>query len=523
MRRICRLLLVALVIPWTVLGVSIERAAAWEIRRFDVDLQVRPDARVRVVETLEVDFGPERRHAICRSLPRFVTDPSGARRSLDLDLIAVTDAAGRPWPVRVERPSRSLDVWMGSTEQFTTGEQVYRLTYEASGAVWRGPYRDELHWDVTGNAWDVLVIAGAARIAWPPGAGADQIEGASRVTRFGRVLREADVKVIDTDHAQFLLNRGLLTFEGLSVSVVWPHGLVRHPGRIDRATAWALRNPALLLVPVVAALLLALRARRRRAAGCPGTTPLATPALTPAAAGFLSRGRLEPAHVAAALLDLERRGVLSITRAPEGGPGAEVAFEAAASPSAELPSFDHRLHALLFPDGARTATLAAFAGRALPAWPVLVREVEASLVGHGDLDPRIASRRSPLLLGALIALVLGLIAGVAGRRAAHGLLGMATAGDWVAVGGASALLALSVVAIGALLPRTTVTGGRRRAAIERYSSTLDAVDAPAGAAAVPFAVALGLGARIPGRAAAPALAFARAVESALGGGDRTGC
>jgi hypothetical protein len=494
-------------------GAAVAPAEAWEITRFDADLRVGPDARLHVVETLHVNFGPERRHAICRSLPRFARDPSGERRPLGLDLIAVTDAAGRPWPVRVEGTSRSFDVWMGSDERFTTGEQIYRLTYEVAGAVWPGPYRDELHWDVTGNAWDVLVITGAARVTWPPGADAEQIEGASRVTRFGRVMREADVKVIDAHHAQFLLNRGLMTGEGLSISVVWSHGLVRHPGWVDRALYSLRTNPAFLLVPVAAAFLLLLGAQRRRLRSAPAESLRASrPELSAVEAGVLSRGHLEPAHVAAALVDLDRRGALHVSRGAESG--AEIRCAAAVPPPADLTPLEARLCALLVPAGA-PATLPALAGRAVEAWPVLAREVEAALIARGDLDPRVLSRRSPVLLGALVALVLGVVAGVAGRRASHGLIGMATVADWLAVGGASLLLASTVVALGALVPRTTGAGGRRRAALARYRSELAAAGAPIGEGGMPFAIALGMPAPAVGRAEEPVRVAARALEHAL--------
>jgi len=517
-----------LLLPGALLGTSARLASAWEIKRFDADLTIGPDARLRVVEMLRVDFGPERRHTICRALPRLVTDPSGARRPLELDLIAVTDAAGRPWPIRVERSSRSLDVWMGSAERFMTGEQSYCLTYEVQGAVWAGPTRDELYWDVTGNAWDVLVIAGAVRIAWPPGADPDHIEGASRVTRFGRATREADVKIIDADRAQFLLNRGLLTFEGLSVAVVWPKGLVRHPGWVAKSAAFAARNPALAFVPAAAALLLALGARRRRAgrglamvAAPPG--PATPPRVSPAEAGYLSSGRLEPAHVAAALCDLEGRGAFVFGRPAGADADRDVVFrriEPGASGKARS-ALEDRLLALLFPEGAMASTLAAFASRARLAWPALAQDVEAALIARGDLDPRPFSRRSPVILGAVIALALGMTAGVAGRRAAHGLLGMATAPDWVAVGGGSMLLALVVAALGAWMPRVTRAGGRLSAEIKRYADALGTEPDHAGAepahasAELPFAIALGLEERIAGRVDASTLIAARAVKSAL--------
>lgn len=508
--------LVLLLVLLVLIGVPGCPVWAWEIRRFDVDLAIEPDACLHVVETLQVDFGPERRHAICRALPRFVTDPSGERRPLDIDLLAVTDAAGRPWPLRITRTSRHVEVWMGSDRRFTTGEQTYQLTYDVRGAVWAGPNGDELHWDATGNAWDVLVIGGAVQVGLPPGADAGLVEAASRVTRFGRVIRESDVKIVDESHARFLMNRGLLTFEGLSITVVWPKGLVRHPGYLSRTGSFFLLNPALLAVPAVAALLVALGARRRRAPGRARpsagahTISAAMPAITPAEAGLLVQGRLEPAHGAATLFDLAARGEIALHWPVGREPARDAVFRRVGSAAGPAPKpHEAALLSLLFPDGT-ACPLAALASRVRPAWSALENEVESSLVARGYLDPHPTSRRSPLLLAALVALALGVMAGVAGRRAAHGLLGMATAADWVQVGAASALLAATVFMLGAAWPRRTRSGGH-------LVSWL--ADFPAAGAAEHLPLAIALGREDQWIAGQPAGGDVRAVVGVESGGS----
>jgi len=114
------------------------------------------------------------------------------------------------------------------------------------------------------------------------------------------------------------------------------------------------------------------------------------------------------------------------------------------------------------------------------------------------------------VLAALVALALGVMAAVAGRRAAHGLLGMAIASDWVQVGAASALLAATVFMLGAAWPRRTRSGGH-------LASWL--ADFPAAGVAEQLPLAIALGREDQWIAGWPASGDVRAVAGVESGGS----
>ncbi len=239
-------------------------ASGWEIQRLEARISVRPDGRLRVVETLQVNFGAERHHGILRLLPLAVTDPAGRREPIDIRLRAITGAEGQPWPARVRRRARRLEILIGRQGAFLTGEQRFVLTYDVDGALRSGPDLDELYWDVTGQLWEVPIIEAEAVVELPQGVEVEGVDAASNAGKFGARGREADLKTIDATRVRFVLGRGLTPHEALTIAVVWPAGHVHPPGLAGRAGRVLGRSRALAPVAVLLVLLFAIRHRRRR-------------------------------------------------------------------------------------------------------------------------------------------------------------------------------------------------------------------------------------------------------------------
>ncbi len=257
-------------------------ATAWEVRDLDVHVTVLPDARLKVVETIHANFGPERQPGITRIIPLSFPDPYGYR-NIDVRLLAVTDAEGRRWPSRVTRSDRELRVWIGPGDGFFTGEQLFVLTYEADGAILDGPTRDELFWQVTGYRWDVPIIEARAVVELPPGIDLKELDASSVIGKFGAPGRPSDLRTLDPSRAVFIVKRGLVPREGFLVSLAWQSGLVRHQSAVEQALRGAGRS-VLRLLPLVLGLAVLVgwwRFRRRRPGGAAappnGTKPPASP------------------------------------------------------------------------------------------------------------------------------------------------------------------------------------------------------------------------------------------------------
>jgi len=223
------------------------RSLGWEVRRFEARITVGSDARLTVVETLHVSFGPERLRGMIRSIPISLTDPAGRETRIDVHVLAVTGADGRRLPSRVTRTDRDLQIWIGAGDALFTGEQAFLLTYAVEGAVLPGPTRDELYWPVTGYQWDVPMLHAEAVVELPAEVDPVELDASSVVGKFGEKGRQAGLKIADGSRVRFVVSRGLVQHEAFLVSVVWPSGLVEHPGPVRRAGRWVARHPLLFL------------------------------------------------------------------------------------------------------------------------------------------------------------------------------------------------------------------------------------------------------------------------------------
>src|SRR5690606_18917039 len=90
----CSVCVVVLVVgAWTTASAQ-QDLGAYTIRTFDVELRIEADSDLVVEERLEVEFS-EPRHGIFRTIPVRYSDPKGYAYSLDVDVLSVTDDAGR--------------------------------------------------------------------------------------------------------------------------------------------------------------------------------------------------------------------------------------------------------------------------------------------------------------------------------------------------------------------------------------------------------------------------------------------
>jgi hypothetical protein len=220
---------------------------AWEVRRFEASITVGSDARLTVVETIQISFGPERIQGITRSIPISLADPAGHPIKIQVRVLAVTDAGGRRLPSRITRSDRDLEFWIEPRDMFFTGEQTMLITYVADGSVLPGKTRDELYWQVTGYQWDVPMLYAEAVVILPAEVDPEKLDASSVVGKFGEKERPAGLKVADPSRVRFAVARGLIPHEAFLVSVAWPAGLVKHPGPLRQAVRFVARHLVLLL------------------------------------------------------------------------------------------------------------------------------------------------------------------------------------------------------------------------------------------------------------------------------------
>jgi hypothetical protein len=303
-------------IRWLLLAAGLAAcppAFAWEIAQFDARVAVHSEATATVTETIQADFGSERRHGIYRDIPVDYADRAGQRFRLRLHVQSVTDAGGYPWRFRLESAGRYLRVRIGDPDSTVTGQHTFRLSYLVErGAVRFFPDHDECYWNLTGNEWAVPIRRVHGVVELPPGA-----SGVRAVAYLGEYgARGGFEPLIEADRVVFDAPRGLQSYEGLTVAVAWAKGAVRPPAA-GRVAAWWLRDNWYYGLPVLALLAMGAlwyaKGRDPRPSAAQVVEYAAPDGLTPAEVGTLLDQEVHLRDITATVIDLAVRGYLRIS------------------------------------------------------------------------------------------------------------------------------------------------------------------------------------------------------------------
>ncbi len=311
-----RTFLVGLIAIAALSFVSPVAAAVEEIRSFDAVIEVRSDGHVIVRERITYVF-PGSRHGIYRVIPESYVDESGKRSTVPIKVLSVTNEVGVPLRATVTTSSRGRSIRIGDPNVFVSGEQVYVITYDVTGAVRYFTDHDELYWNVTGTEWEVPVRAASASVRLPSGIVRTDIRTRCFVGAHGSTSEDC-LRATRENGAEFSA-KGPLT-----VVVGWPKGHVAVLKAVVSRRAFSIALallPLLIPVAVFARLYVVWRRHGRDPAGR-GTTVVQydPPAGTrPADVGFLMDERADVSDITATIVDLAVRGYLRITEIEKKG------------------------------------------------------------------------------------------------------------------------------------------------------------------------------------------------------------
>jgi hypothetical protein len=164
MRRLW-LLIVLIVGLLSVTVVPARAEGDWRINRFHSDIAVQPDGRVKVTETIDVDFGSVAKHGIFRDIPyQYQSDDKTWYTTIDIWSV---ERDGSDEPYQLNQTNGYQELKIGRSNKTITGQHQYRLTYFATGVLQAFDGYDELYWNVTGDQWDASIDQASATVTLP--------------------------------------------------------------------------------------------------------------------------------------------------------------------------------------------------------------------------------------------------------------------------------------------------------------------------------------------------------------------
>jgi uncharacterized membrane protein YgcG len=298
-------------------------AAEERILSFVSDVQVRPDGSLDVAETIRVDAeGFRIQRGIYRDFPTRYRSPKGREVRVGFDVQSV-ERDGAPEKYALESIANGVRVRIGDADvNLPHGEHSYTLRYRTTRQLGFFDTYDELYWNVTGTDWVFPIDVAEARITLPSPAafGPRAVYTGAQ----GSTAQDAQVVSEEPGRIVFRTTRPLAAYEGLTVAVAWPKGVVAAPDSSTRAGWWIADNgPLALAVIGLLGLLAYYYYAWRRAGRGPdeGTiVPLFSPPdnLSAAAMRFISRMGFDNRAFAAAIVDLGVRGRVRLVEGEKG-------------------------------------------------------------------------------------------------------------------------------------------------------------------------------------------------------------
>ncbi len=289
---------------------------------YQADILVHADGDLVVTETIRVQSeGVDIRRGIYRDFPTSYTDRLGNHYKVMLDIIDVK-RNGVAEPYHTENRSNGVRIFIGSANQLIgSGVFEYQLRYRTSRQLGFFADHDELYWNVTGNGWSFPIDHAGARIELPADVSSVDLQTSFYTGPQGAQGADARVEIVNKHTIRFETTRSLQPYEGLTVAVGWPKGLVRQPTSMQRV-AWFLQDNGAALVLLIG-LLAPLgwylwawyRAGRDPEKGV--IIPLFTPpkGMTPAGCSYVLNMSFGKQAFAAAVVSLGVKGYLEIEEA----------------------------------------------------------------------------------------------------------------------------------------------------------------------------------------------------------------
>ena len=270
--------------------------------------------RERIVVYAE---GRQIQRGILRDFPTDYRDRFGNRVSVPFDVIGVTRDE-RPENYRLERLANGERIRIGRADVLLQrGSHTYEITYRTARQIGHFPDHDELYWNVNGNGWTLPFEHISAEVLLPTRVPAAQLRAEAYTGAGG--ARGRDYQSFIRDGAVGFSSTGSFRpYEGMTIVVGFPKGIVRAPG-FFRRTGWFLsQNQGAAAGMLGLALMLVFLYWRWAEVG---RDPVAGPkfprykapdGMSPAAVRFVDRQGYDDRCFAAALLGLGSRGVVRI-------------------------------------------------------------------------------------------------------------------------------------------------------------------------------------------------------------------
>jgi len=228
------------------------------ILSYDTEIRFNKDASLDVTENITVHAeGSDIRRGIYRDFPTRYKDRLGNRVVVDLDVLSVQkNDVIEPW--FTENKPNGVRINTGNDNFLPVpADYKYTIHYRTTRQVGFFKDHDELYWNAIGTGWVFPVEEGSVVIRLPDAVPADKMMLLAYTGPQGAKGNAYKAEVVSPGVARFDLTAPLAPYEGFTVVLGFPKGMLPEPTKSDKARFFFEDNRG-ILIAVLGFLLLLL-------------------------------------------------------------------------------------------------------------------------------------------------------------------------------------------------------------------------------------------------------------------------
>jgi uncharacterized membrane protein YgcG len=225
-----------------------ESLSGERIRAYDSLIEVRADGSLDVTETITVHAeGAQIRRGIYRDFPTRYADRYGNAVVVDFEMLEV-QRNGQTEPWFTESQSNGIRTNTGNDDFLPVpADYTYTLRYRTTRQLGFFADHDELYWNAIGTGWVFPIDAGRVEVRLPQPVPVEQLKAEAYTGAQGDQGQAYEANLPQPGVARWRLTEGLQPYQGLTIVLSFPKGLIAEPTRRQRFI-WLLKDNRGLLV-----------------------------------------------------------------------------------------------------------------------------------------------------------------------------------------------------------------------------------------------------------------------------------
>jgi uncharacterized membrane protein YgcG len=221
------------------------------ITRYDSQIQINPDGSLDVTESISVHAeGNQIRRGIYRDFPTRYEDRAGNRVNVALEVIGV-ERNGQKEPWFTESRPNGIRINTGNDDFLPVpADYTYRIRLRTTRQLGFFSDHDELYWNAIGTGWVFPIESSTVEVRLPSPVPVQNLhaEGYTGVQGAKGQAYQADIP--EPGLARYTLTQPLGPYEGFTIVLSFPKGLIHQPTQSERAQ-WLLSDNRGVLVALV--------------------------------------------------------------------------------------------------------------------------------------------------------------------------------------------------------------------------------------------------------------------------------